>query len=93
VDGRASHDLRLRPGALPSDVQAGLDDNARTRDPLQAHGLGWALSLIPHEILGPFHDDPKRYSIRELTELTDRGLVVAVTPCADEPGPSGLAVV
>jgi hypothetical protein len=63
-----------------------LDDNVRSREALQIHGIGAALSLIPNEILGRFHDDPKRYSIRELAEFADRGLVIAVTPPADEPG-------
>jgi hypothetical protein len=70
----------LRPGALPSDVRARLDDNVRTREALQAHGIGAPLSLIPNEILGQFHDDPRTRRARRPRPGRRRH------PCADEPG-------
>lgn len=75
----------LRPGALPAGVRVRVDAAVRTRAPLRASELGPALSLIPNEILRRFRDEPKRYATDALTGLAERGLVVAVTPCADNP--------
>ncbi|MGH3275620.1 MAG: hypothetical protein ACRDNZ_15015 [Streptosporangiaceae bacterium] len=75
----------LRPGSLPSGVQTRAEDSARTSQPLQAHEIGMALSLIPNEILAPFQNRPKSHPASSLTDLADRGLAVAITPCADNP--------
>jgi hypothetical protein len=75
----------LRPGALPPGVRTRVEDSVRTSQPLQAHEIGLALSLIPDEILAPFQDRPKPHPADCLTDLADRGLAVAVTPCADNP--------
>jgi len=76
----------LRPGALPPSVRTRVEDSARASQPLQAHEIGLALSLIPDEILAPFQNQPKPHPASFFTDLADRGLAVAVTPCADDPG-------
>jgi hypothetical protein len=75
----------LRPGALPPGVRTRVEDSVRASQPLQAHEVGLALSLIPDEVLAPFQDQPKCHPASFLTDLADRGLAVAVTPCADDP--------
>jgi hypothetical protein len=76
----------LRPGSLPPSVRARAEDSVRTSQPLQAHQISLALSLIPNEILAPFQDRRKPHPVGFLADLADRGLAVAVTPCAGDPG-------
>ena len=75
----------LRPGSLPPDVRTRVEGSVRTSQPLHAYEISMALSLIPNEILAPFQDQPKPHPADLLTDLADRGLAVAVTPCADDP--------
>ncbi len=75
----------LRPGALHPSVRTRVEDSARASQPLQAHEISLALSLIPDEILAPFQNRRKPHPAGFLTDLADRGLAVAVTPCADDP--------
>jgi hypothetical protein len=62
-----------------------MEDSVRASQPPQAHEISLALSLIPVEILAPFHNRRKPHPAGFLTDLADRGLAVAVTPCADNP--------
>jgi hypothetical protein len=49
----------LRPGSLPADVRTRVEDSVRTSQPLHAHEISLALSMIPDEILAPFQDRRK----------------------------------
>jgi hypothetical protein len=75
----------LRPGALPPHVRTRVEDSVRISQPLHAYEISMALSLIPDEILAPFQEQPKLHPADILTDLADRGLAVAVAPCADNP--------
>lgn len=76
----------LRPGSLPADVQARVEDSVWTSQPLQAHEISWALALIPGEILAPFQDQPRPHPADILADLAGRGLAAAITPCPGNPG-------
>lgn len=75
----------LRPGSLPVGVQARAEDSVRISQPVQAHEISLALSLIPDEILAPFQDQPRSHPAGLLSELAKRGLAAAVTPCVGDP--------